>query len=204
MVSIHKEKLWFCYITMTGWSCEIHPQSTSVHGWSMGWSCEIHPQSTSVHGWSIGWSCEIHPQSTRVHGWSMGWSCEIHPQSTRVHGWSMGWSCEIHPQSTSVLFLVFALQVWVNAAAQTFNSLGVAFGGLITMSSYSKFNNKILRYLITTSWAVSFVLCIKVVIYFQLRSVCSGEGVWQAGVYADRANILLYGSVIIAIRILRR
>ncbi|XP_067684920.1 sodium- and chloride-dependent GABA transporter ine-like [Haliotis asinina] len=36
-------------------------------------------------------------------------------------------------------------KVWVNAAAQTFNSLGVAFGGLITMSSYSKFSNRILR-----------------------------------------------------------
>ena len=36
-------------------------------------------------------------------------------------------------------------QVWVYAAAQNFNSLGVAFGGLITMSSYNKYNNKILR-----------------------------------------------------------
>ncbi|XP_041348623.1 sodium- and chloride-dependent GABA transporter ine-like isoform X2 [Gigantopelta aegis] len=41
--------------------------------------------------------------------------------------------------------LLLDAKVWVNAAAQTFNSLGVAFGGLVTMSSYSKFNNKILR-----------------------------------------------------------
>lgn len=33
------------------------------------------------------------------------------------------------------------LQVWVNAAAQTFNSLGIAFGGIITMASYNKTNN---------------------------------------------------------------
>ena len=42
-----------------------------------------------------------------------------------------------------VLFCVF--QVWVNAAAQTFNSLGIAFGGIITMSSYNKRNNKIIK-----------------------------------------------------------
>lgn len=38
------------------------------------------------------------------------------------------------------------MQVWVYAAAQNFNSLGVAFGGLITMSSYNKYNNKIIRF----------------------------------------------------------
>ena len=36
-------------------------------------------------------------------------------------------------------------QVWVNAAAQTFNSLGIAFGGIITMSSYNKRKNKIMK-----------------------------------------------------------
>ncbi|XP_076435052.1 sodium- and chloride-dependent GABA transporter ine-like [Babylonia areolata] len=41
--------------------------------------------------------------------------------------------------------LLLNAKVWVYAAAQTFNSLGVAFGGLITMSSYNKYNNKILR-----------------------------------------------------------
>ncbi|XP_076452847.1 sodium- and chloride-dependent GABA transporter ine-like isoform X2 [Babylonia areolata] len=41
--------------------------------------------------------------------------------------------------------LLLDAKVWVNAAAQNFNSLGVAFGGLITMSSYNKYNNKVLR-----------------------------------------------------------
>jgi len=41
---------------------------------------------------------------------------------------------------------MFVFQVWVNAAAQTFNSLGIAFGGIITMASYNKTNdNSILR-----------------------------------------------------------
>lgn len=37
--------------------------------------------------------------------------------------------------------------VWANAAIQNFNSIGVAFGGLISMSSYNKQNKKILGYL---------------------------------------------------------
>ncbi|XP_025089394.1 sodium- and chloride-dependent GABA transporter ine-like [Pomacea canaliculata] len=41
--------------------------------------------------------------------------------------------------------LLLRAEVWVYAAAQNFNSLGVAFGGLITMSSYNKYNNKIIR-----------------------------------------------------------
>ncbi|XP_061197519.1 sodium- and chloride-dependent GABA transporter ine-like [Saccostrea echinata] len=36
-------------------------------------------------------------------------------------------------------------KVWVNAAAQNFNSIGIAFGGIITMSSYNKFHNRIIK-----------------------------------------------------------
>ncbi|XP_052802432.1 sodium- and chloride-dependent GABA transporter ine-like [Mya arenaria] len=35
--------------------------------------------------------------------------------------------------------------VWVAAAAQTFNSLGIAFGGIITMSSYNNKSHRILK-----------------------------------------------------------
>nr|WLN44343.1 AAT2 [Sinonovacula rivularis] len=36
-------------------------------------------------------------------------------------------------------------QVWLQAAVQVFYSLGPAWGGLITMASYNKFNNNVLR-----------------------------------------------------------
>uniref|UniRef100_A0A8C7S3H0 Transporter n=1 Tax=Oncorhynchus mykiss TaxID=8022 RepID=A0A8C7S3H0_ONCMY len=37
------------------------------------------------------------------------------------------------------------LEVWVNAAAQIFNSIGIGFGSLMAMSSYNNFNNNILK-----------------------------------------------------------
>lgn len=42
-------------------------------------------------------------------------------------------------------------EVWVNAAAQNFNSIGIAFGSLIAFSSYNKFNNNI----VLDTWAIS-------------------------------------------------
>ncbi|XP_078410502.1 sodium- and chloride-dependent GABA transporter ine isoform X1 [Cetorhinus maximus] len=37
------------------------------------------------------------------------------------------------------------VQVWVNAAAQIFNSIGIGFGTMWSMASYNKFNNNILK-----------------------------------------------------------
>lgn len=41
----------------------------------------------------------------------------------------------------------------MNAAAQTFNSMGIAFGSMISFASYNRFNNNILH----DTLAVSFV-----------------------------------------------
>lgn len=46
---------------------------------------------------------------------------------------------------TPVWSKLFEVKVWVNAAGQVFNSLGIAYGSMICMSSYNKFNNNILR-----------------------------------------------------------
>ncbi|KAK8736394.1 hypothetical protein OTU49_004974 [Cherax quadricarinatus] len=47
--------------------------------------------------------------------------------------------------------LLLQAQVWVNAAAQNFNSIGIAFGSMIALASYNKFNNNI----VIDTWAIS-------------------------------------------------
>nr|XP_045582340.1 sodium- and chloride-dependent GABA transporter ine-like isoform X2 [Procambarus clarkii] len=49
--------------------------------------------------------------------------------------------------------LLLKAQVWVNAAAQNFNSIGIAFGSMIAFSSYNKFNNNI----VVDTWIISLV-----------------------------------------------
>lgn len=43
----------------------------------------------------------------------------------------------------------------MNAAAQNFNSIGIAFGSLIAFSSYNKFNNNI----VVDTWTISLINC---------------------------------------------
>ncbi|XP_033474374.2 sodium- and chloride-dependent GABA transporter ine isoform X1 [Epinephelus lanceolatus] len=57
---------------------------------------------------------------------------------------------------TPVWNKLFEVKVWVNAAAQVFNSIGIAFGSMISMASYNKFNNNILRDALIVSITNSF------------------------------------------------
>lgn len=41
--------------------------------------------------------------------------------------------------------------MWIYAAAQNFNSIGLAFGSVISFASYNKYNNQILHDTITVS-----------------------------------------------------
>ncbi|XP_078589306.1 sodium- and chloride-dependent GABA transporter 1-like [Branchiostoma floridae x Branchiostoma japonicum] len=41
--------------------------------------------------------------------------------------------------------LLGTAEVWINAAAQNFGSIGIAFGGCITLSSYNKFDNNVFK-----------------------------------------------------------
>ncbi|XP_048764055.1 sodium- and chloride-dependent GABA transporter ine-like [Ostrea edulis] len=55
--------------------------------------------------------------------------------------------------------LLLEPKVWVNAAAQNFNSIGIAFGGIITMSSYNKFHNRIIKDVIVIA-VVDAITCL--------------------------------------------
>ncbi|XP_051923737.1 sodium- and chloride-dependent GABA transporter ine [Hippocampus zosterae] len=57
---------------------------------------------------------------------------------------------------TPVWNKLFEVKVWVNAAAQVFNSLGIAFGSMISLASYNKFNNNITRDVLIVSFINSF------------------------------------------------
>ncbi|KAI3372085.1 hypothetical protein L3Q82_006938 [Scortum barcoo] len=57
---------------------------------------------------------------------------------------------------TPVWSKLFEVKVWVNAAAQVFNSIGIAFGSMISMASYNKFNNNIFRDALIVSCTNSF------------------------------------------------
>jgi len=52
-------------------------------------------------------------------------------------------------------------QVWINAASQVFNSVGIAFGSLIAFSSYNKFRGPVLRdtLIVTVVDAAVSLLC---------------------------------------------
>ena len=45
----------------------------------------------------------------------------------------------------SKMILVVICQVWGDAALQIFYSVGMAWGGIITMASYNRFNNNVYR-----------------------------------------------------------
>jgi solute carrier family 6 GABA transporter-like protein 6/8/11/12/13 len=40
---------------------------------------------------------------------------------------------------------LFSVQVWISAASQNFNSIGIGFGSLIAFASYNQYQNSILK-----------------------------------------------------------
>ncbi|KAF5276540.1 hypothetical protein FQR65_LT03970 [Abscondita terminalis] len=84
-------------------------------------------------------------------------------------------------------------QVWVNAAAQTFNSMGIAFGSMISFASYNRFNNHILH----DTLAVSFVnaltsLLVGIFAFATIGNIATEQNTTVENVIADGPGLIFY------------
>lgn len=82
--------------------------------------------------------------------------------------------------------------VWINAAAQNFNSLGIAFGSMISFASYNKYNNNFLH----DTLAVSFVnaitsLLVGIFAFATLGNIALEQSTSVEDVISDGALMLL-------------
>ncbi|XP_044271183.1 sodium- and chloride-dependent GABA transporter ine-like isoform X2 [Tribolium madens] len=87
--------------------------------------------------------------------------------------------------------LLLDAKVWVNAAAQTFNSMGIAFGSMISFASYSKYNNNILH----DTLAVSFVnaitsLLVGIFAFATIGNIASEQGTSIEAVIDDGPGLI--------------
>lgn len=72
--------------------------------------------------------------------------------------------------------------VWINAAGQSFNSLGIAFGSMISFASFNKYNNNILHDTLAVS-SVNFVTSMLVGV-FSFATI--GNIAFEKGLPIDR------------------
>jgi solute carrier family 6 GABA transporter-like protein 6/8/11/12/13 len=82
-------------------------------------------------------------------------------------------------------------QVWVNAASQVFNSVGIAFGSLIAFSSYNKFQGPVLRdTLIVTLVDAGVSLLCGVAVFAVLGNLAHEQGAPVHSVVADGPGLV--------------
>jgi len=82
-------------------------------------------------------------------------------------------------------------QVWVNAASQVFNSVGIAFGSLIAFSSYNKFKGPVLRdTLIVTAVDAAVSLLCGVAVFAVLGNLAHEQGKQVEDVVADGPGLV--------------
>lgn len=90
------------------------------------------------------------------------WSRLANAQVLVVHGSIWGWTVcdddflplykELDVSIIKRISLSDALQVWNDAASQVFYSLGIGVGGLLSMASYNKFDNNVIRWVCTPTY----------------------------------------------------
>jgi len=82
-------------------------------------------------------------------------------------------------------------QIWVNAASQVFNSVGIAFGSLIAFSSYNKFKGPVLRdTLIVTAVDAGVSLLCGVAVFAVLGNLAHEQGKEVEDVVADGPGLV--------------
>ncbi|CAG7725372.1 unnamed protein product [Allacma fusca] len=91
-------------------------------------------------------------------------------------------------------------KVWVNAAAQNFNSVGLAMGSIMTFSSYNKFSNNILTdtIAITFTNAITSVL-VGITVFAMLGNIALDQGTPVDDVVSDGPGLVfvVYPQVLI-------
>lgn len=85
-----------------------------------------------------------------------------------------------------IILIYLKLKVWVNAAAQNFNSLGIAFGSVMSFSSYNRFNNQILFDTLAVSTINGFTsILVGIFAFATIGNIASEQGTPIESVVSD-------------------
>lgn len=87
--------------------------------------------------------------------------------------------------------LLLDAKVWVNAASQTFNSMGCAFGSMISFASYNKYNNSILHDTIAV-WLVNGItsLIVGIFAFATIGNIATEQGTSIEDVIDDGPGLI--------------
>ncbi|XP_066247922.1 sodium- and chloride-dependent GABA transporter ine-like isoform X2 [Euwallacea similis] len=87
--------------------------------------------------------------------------------------------------------LLLDAKVWVNAASQTFNSMGCAFGSMISFASYNKYNNSILHDTIAV-WLVNGItsLLVGIFAFATIGNIATEQGTKVEDVIDDGPGLI--------------
>ncbi|CAG9760085.1 unnamed protein product [Ceutorhynchus assimilis] len=87
--------------------------------------------------------------------------------------------------------LLLDAKVWVNAASQTFNSMGCAFGSMISFASYNKYNNSILHDTIAV-WLVNGItsLIVGIFAFATIGNIANEQGTSIEDVIDDGPGLI--------------